>query len=156
MNIPLHRLTSAQVKVWLMGGELQRQQAENLRRRYPGGVGVLSPTQCLFAYVRPDGSVQSLTPPFRRYLISEIANRPTLEQCPCAEYFDPESGGPWKLRARDGEHHPICQYKPTSMTVFNLLMRAHREENAKRPDDMRRAEERALGVRGEKTRVTLR
>lgn len=117
---PLHRLNTPQTKVWLISEGAKRQIAAALVRRYPGGVGVLSATQRLFALVDPRGNVRALPPPHRRYEMWQISNRPDLPECPCANFFDPEVGGAWRECGYEAGHHPLCQFDRTSEKVFVL------------------------------------
>jgi hypothetical protein len=152
-EIPLHRFNQPQTKVWLLGGVLRAMLVNHLRQHYPGGCGVLSATNYHIAFVLPNGNVRELAPPYRRYPMWMIANRPAPPICQCAEFFDPESGRPWKLRARDGEHHPVCQFSRSSGEVFNRIERAHLEGQKMRPDEWIRMRERAEGTRDEKRRL---
>jgi hypothetical protein len=91
-----------------------------------------------------------MAPPFNWYSRHDIANKPELQACPCANFYDPEIQGPWKLR-NSSEHHPICQFDQTSMETFNRLSRAHSEGTRKRADDWTRTREEVRGERGAKT-----
>jgi hypothetical protein len=103
---------------------MKHQMASALIRRYPGGVGILSATQRLFALVDPRGNVRELPPPHKRYEMWQIANRPMVPECPCADYFDPEVEGCWRERGSNAGHHPLCQFDRSSASVF---VRAARE-----------------------------
>lgn len=124
---PLHRLNRPQTKIWLISEHARRQIASNLARQYRGGVGVLSATQLHFAFVDPRGAITELKLPLRRYEMWQIANRPQVLECPCANYFDPEVEGPWRERGSEG-HHPLCQFDRTSQSVFS---RAAKEAHAR-------------------------
>lgn len=120
-HVPVHRLNTPQIKLWLFGGDIRRRMASNLAKRYKAGCGVCAPTLYLIAYVAPNGSIRELQPPFKKYEMHEIANQPhTSNECQCAEFFDPEVGGPWRERGTDA-HHPLCQFDRTSTTVFKKL-----------------------------------
>ena len=151
-EIPLHRLNQPQTKVWLMGGALRQMMVNHLRQRYPGGCGVLSATNYHFAFVMPNGNVREIPPPYKRYEMWQISNRPATPVCPCGEFFDPESGGPWKLRAREGQHHPVCQFSKSSVETYQRIERAHLEGVKMRPDEWIRMQQRAEGTRDEKRR----
>ena len=119
-HVPLHRLNTPQTKLWLLGGEVRKRMASNLAKLYPSGVGLLSATMLLFAYVNPAGGVRELTPPFKRFQMWQIANQPSeLQECQCAAFFDPESGGAWRDR-NTSEHHPFCQFERVSMKAYEL------------------------------------
>lgn len=129
-----HKLTERQGKVWcLLGkiGESQRAKfASQLAKMYPqNGCGVCSPTMKLVAYVSPRAELRLLVAPFRVIPISAIANKPTIADCACFQFWDPEVKGAWGLRSegereRLGGHHPMCQYKPTATRVHAELFRA--------------------------------
>lgn len=116
-GIPLHRLNTAQTKLWLIQ---PRPMAAFLAKQYKTGVGVLSATLLLFAYVAPDGTIRALTPPFKRYGMWEVANAPSMlyNECACRNYVDPEFGK-WSNRPGATDHHPFCQFDRTAMSVFN-------------------------------------
>lgn len=117
---PIHRLNTPQMKMWLISTSWRREQAARFSERYRGGVGVLSPTMFLFALVDPRGNIVERHPPYHRFEMWQIANRPQTEICPCANFFDPEVGGAWKLRPEweRGIHHPLCQFDQHAKTVF--------------------------------------
>lgn len=115
---PLHRINTPQIKVWLINPEFKRVLGAALIRRYPTGVGVLSPTLRLFALVNPKGVVRELPPPHNRYEMWQIANAPEVPECACANFFDPEVGGAWRERGGDAGHHPLCQFDKTALRVF--------------------------------------
>lgn len=117
---PIHRLNTPQMKMWLASESWKREQASRLSARYREGVGVLSPTMYLFALVDPRGNIRELPPPLHRYQMWQIANQPTVELCPCGEFFYPEVQGPWKLNPEfeRGVHHPLCQFDPHATRVF--------------------------------------
>lgn len=121
-HVALHRLNSPQTVLWLLGGETRRRMAANLVRRYPSGLGVLSATLHLIAYVNPRGGIRELPPPHRRYQMHEISNQPTLVECQCASFYDPESGGPWRDR-QSNEHHPMCQFEKFSIEIYDQASR---------------------------------
>lgn len=117
---PIHRLNTPQMKMWLISVSWRREQAARFSERYRGGVGILSPTMFLFALVDPRGNIVERHPPYHRFEMWQIANRPKTEICPCADFFDPEVGGAWKLRPEweRGVHHPLCQFDRHAKTVF--------------------------------------
>lgn len=119
LPFPLHRLNSPQTKMWLISLHAKRQMASELARKYRGGVGVLSATQRLIATVDPRGAVTELAPPHRRFEMWQLANRPQVPECPCANYFDPEVEGPWSERGEGAGHHPLCQFDQMSQSVFS-------------------------------------
>jgi hypothetical protein len=118
LPFPLHRLNTPQTKVWLISPHGRNSMAVALARMYPGGVGVLSATQRLFAVVDPKGNVRELPPPHNRYEMWQIANAPRVPECPCANFLDPEVQGPWRERGGNAGHHPLCQFDRTAAHVF--------------------------------------
>lgn len=121
-HVPYHKLTVAQGKAWcfprhLGGDEIRRKMADQLAKMYPRhGCGLCSATMALVAYIMPDGRFRMLVAPFKRIPIDAIANKPQSD-CPCQNFLDPESGGPWKKNGRGG-HHPMCQFERGSSEVF--------------------------------------
>lgn len=115
-DLPLHRLNTAQTKLWLIE---PRPMAAFLAKQYRSGVGVLSATLLLFAYVAPNGTIRTLTPPFRRYQMWQVANAPSPQyrECACRNFFDPEFGR-WDERPKVNDHHPFCQFDRSAMAVF--------------------------------------
>ena len=119
-DFPLHRLNVPRTKMWLISDANKRRTSDALSKLYRGGVGVCSATLRLMALVAPNGTYRELAPPFRKYEMWQIANKPhTLGlECQCAEYFDPEVGGPYRERGPAAGHHPMCQFDQTSSVVF--------------------------------------
>lgn len=106
-------------KMWFISIESRRQIARKLVQIYRGGCGVVSPTlQRLFAVVEPSGAVRDLAPPHHLVEMWELANAPKADgECACANFVDPEIGGPWRLRQTE-EHHPMCQFDRHAMRTF--------------------------------------
>jgi len=131
-GFPLHRLNSAEIKLWMMTSARPIIARSLLRRRYPGGFGVLTPHLRLICRVDPrvlqasgfglraSGGVTELQPPFTQFQMWQIANIPRAPVCACHNYYDPEAQGPWSLRpeADRGEHHPMCQFDRHAVPVF--------------------------------------
>jgi hypothetical protein len=138
---PLHRLNTPQTKLWLIFPSMKSQMASALVKKYPGGVGILSATQRLFALVDPRGNVRDLPPPHRRYEMWQIANQPRVPECPCADYFDPEVAGCWRERGENAGHHPLCQFDRSSATVFVRAAREAHEQIAKGGEAQKRPDE---------------
>jgi hypothetical protein len=118
-EFPLHRLNIPRTKMWLISPANKRRTADALAKLYRGGVGVCSATLRLMAMVAPNGTFRELAPPFRKYEMWQIANKPHAigMECPCAEYFDPEVGGAYRMRGTN-DHHPMCQFDQTAQVVF--------------------------------------
>lgn len=152
-EVPLHRLNTPQTLLWNFGGNVRRKMANHLSKRYPTGVGVLNRSQDLVAFVAPNGNIRELKPPFTRYEMWQIANRPRPLQCPCAEFFDPEIQGPWRDRGLEGEHHPFCQFDRTAQLAYTKTLREAQAGASKmRPDAWYRSRQFVRGERGEKSR----
>lgn len=120
-HVPIHRLNSPQTLLWLFGGEPQRRMASNLAKRYPCGVGVCAATLRLIAFVDPKGNARHLPPPHKLYEMHQISNQPLVTECQCADFFDPEIGGPWRMRGTE-DHHPLCQFERVAGTVYKHMM----------------------------------
>lgn len=148
-SVPLHLLTANETKLWAAGGQLQRALAAKLANQYRSGAGVLAWTGYLIAYVQPNGIARCLAPPFTHHERHEIANKPTPADCPCAEFYDPEHGGPWKHR-NSADHHPACQFDRDAIKTITENNRLH-GQGMGRPDLLIRLREEARGERGAKT-----
>ncbi len=119
-GFPLHRLNTPLTKIWLISKMMQRRLATAIvkKRGYTGGVGICAANMDLIALVDPAGRVRELPPPFRRYELWQTANQPAAQiDCPCGDFFDPESGGPWRERGGH-DHHPLCQFEMTAGKTF--------------------------------------
>lgn len=118
---PIHRLNTPQMAVWMISVTARREFASNLVKRpeYAGGVGLLSPELYLFSLVDPRGTIRELPPPHRVFEMWQIANQPELQRCPCANFIELESEGPWSESGKEG-HHPLCQFDPTGAVVFDI------------------------------------
>lgn len=166
LHLPLHLLTKEQTKLWLKSRVLRRIIAQELLRRYPFGCHVLAWNGLRhFCNVDPQGNIHELLPPWRQYHRSQIANKPPVTECACADCHHPEYGQ-WRHHpdyAR-GRHHPFCEFDQTSSTVYRevfLLATGGQTEYDPqigkvrhielRPDEYDRARERAEGKRQEKT-----
>jgi hypothetical protein len=127
-----HWLSPLHTRLWAFGGLVRRKLASHLGKRYPSGVGVVSETCRLIAYVSGSGAVRELMPPHRRIEAHQMANRYAVPECPCANYFDPESRGAWRDSGKSG-HHPVCQFERVAQRVFTKA--AHRATAIKPKDD---------------------
>lgn len=140
---PIHRLNTPQIQVWLISVTARREFASNLVKRpeYSGGVGLLSPDLHLFAVVDPHGNIRELPPPHRVFEMWQIENQPDLPRCPCANFIELESGGPWAESGKEG-HHPLCQFDPTGAIVFGIASKKalHRVGVEVRGDSLVRVE----------------
>lgn len=149
---PLHQLTNGQTRAWVHGGRVIRHGlAQNVLQNYKStGCGLVGYRGHLIAYVRPNGSIQELRPPFHQVYRREVDNKPSPQTCACRNFFDVESQGPWKDRGQD-RHHPFCEFSTFSHETFDAMLMKHQEGKSLRPDEHLRTEERVAGRRGEKT-----
>lgn len=148
-DVPLHMLTGNETKMWLGAGALRKAIAEKIRFNYPSGAAVLSISGHLIAYVQPNGAVRELPPPHRRFEKWQIANKPKPNECACREFYDPEIGGPWRLRGTD-DHHPVCEFDQHAVRVLTRNNELH-AQGEQRPDLLLRLREVERGERGNKT-----
>ena len=165
MTLPLHLLTNRQTKLWVTLPGVRRVMAQELLRRYPNGCHVLAWRGLKhFCNVDPVGRVHELPPPFRQYDRSQIANKPHVPDCACADMHHEEYGS-WRNHPdfQKGLHHPYCQFDATSEQVYRevFLLKTGGETHfpsvgkvrtiPTRPDEVDRARERAQGKRNEKS-----
>jgi len=120
-HVPIHRMNSLQATAWVRGGEPRRFLGAFFAKTYPDGCAVTECGYRLIGWVDKKGNCFDIPPPHRSIHFSKVANAPKADfDCPCREFYDPEIGGPWKLR-NSSEHHPQCQFEPASMKVWALL-----------------------------------
>lgn len=120
-GFPLHRFNTAQTKAWLRLPNMRPFMADKLAKKYKSGVGVLSATLRLFLLIQPDGKYRELPPPWVEYEMWQVANAPSpVSECACRDYYDPEVGGPWKMRDGKLGHHPHCQFRDTAALGFEI------------------------------------
>jgi len=121
---PLHRLSQPAFKLFAMGGQLRKRVISSLIERYRCSVGVCTPTGYLVAHVTRDGRVHELPAPHRHFHNWQMSNIKEHTTCPCREYLDPESGGPWKERPEGQRtHHPACEYHVQAQRNYDLFAR---------------------------------
>ena len=151
LPFPLYRMNTPQTTVWHMSEYARNQFAKNLVKKYKGGIGILSFDQLLIAKVDPRGNIQLLPAPHKRFEMWQIANRPELEECPCANFIDLEVEGPWRERGGRYGHHPFCQFDKTAAPVFDRAGKEARSRLSQghgpqeRPDEWLRMREEANG-----------
>lgn len=146
---PLHRLNTAQTKAWLRYPNTRPFAASQLAKKYGNrGCGLLSATMALFVLVDPRGKYQELSPPFKTFDMWQVDNAPYhYTECACRDYYDPEVGGPWRLRGEEAGHHPFCQFSKTAVPVFQKCYTSAVERSSKqltpqaRPDEWARAKD---------------
>lgn len=156
-GFPLIRMNTAVTEAFLVPA-FRRQMAYNWLQKYGRqGVGLCTNKLKLVAYVRPNGTLHILRPPFVRFQMWQMANAPrvfSVEQpCACAGFFDPEVQGPWKERGLHPQHHhPFCQFSPSADNVFRraadeAFERLKRHQNPQaRPDEWLRMQREASGA----------
>lgn len=155
-DFPLFRLNSLQVKYWIAGGDFKRQIANLVSKTYKTGTVMLNPQLFAIGTVDPRGNAADLNPPFKRFEMWQVCNKPSVKymQCACRNYFDPEVQGPWHLRDKErgrDQHHPHCQFDRTAKVVWtkNHDSAFHRISEKKtpqaRPDEWVRTRTEVLG-----------
>lgn len=143
----LIRMNSAVTKAFLIP-RLRAELAKNwLAKHGREGVGLCSNTLYLIAYLRPNGTIHELKPPFKQFEMWQMANAPPVhgegvKLCACRNFFDPEVGGQWKDRGLPPDHHhPMCQFSRTAVVVFDESYRSASERRSRglspqsRPDE---------------------
>lgn len=155
-GFPLVRMNTAVTQGFFFKS-VRAQLAKNwLRKHGPQGVGLCNPKLQLIAFLRPNGTVQELSPPFKEFAMWQMANAPPVQSrseqtCACAGYFDPEVGGPWAERGLPpNHHHPFCQFARTAQQVFDVSkasaenrVREGRATAQERPDEWIRRQKQA-------------
>ena len=122
-GFPLIRMNSAVTRAFFVPAFRERMVQNWLQKYGRQGVGLCTNTLRLIAYVRPNGTLHELKPPFVRFRMWQMANAPRVfsaeQPCACAGFFDPEVQGPWKERGlHPRHHHPFCQFSPSAESVF--------------------------------------
>lgn len=157
-GFPLVRMNTAITRAFFIPS-VRAQLANNwLRKHGRQGVGLCNHRLQLIAFLRPNGTVKELTPPFQTFQMWQMANAPPVQSkseqtCACAGFFDPEVGGPWRDRGLGPDHHhPFCQFARTAQAVFDTsAASAHhrlsegRETAQARPDEWVRRQKEAEG-----------
>ena len=149
-DLPIHRFNQPQTMAWISNRVLQRVMATELAKRYSGGVFISAATNKIFDVVDPWGNPRMLPRPWRTCEMWQITNKPGTPVCQCADWFYPEFGGAWKLGAKDGVHHPMCQFDRTAVPVYDRTVRHHEPEELKlnkpasRPDAWERTRQDVL------------
>ena len=155
---PLHRLNTGQMRSWLLFPPLRMEMASFLSKNYKTGCVVLSPELRAFAVVTPNGKINKLDFPFRKYLFWQISNKPSARygECACRTFYDPESGGKWGDRDKERGldlHHPHCQGREVAIATwardFQSADARVKEGRApqERPDEWIRTAEKLEGKR---------
>ena len=119
MTYPIHRLTQSQSAIWFLNNGLTRGLINNLAHQYPGGVQVASVLLRVIAIIKGN-EVTRLPPPFVQVDMYQIANKPTSNECVCAEWYVPERGEAWGTSNRD-KHHPVCNFQEGAVANFNKM-----------------------------------
>lgn len=119
-GFPLHRLNTAQTRAWVKFPNARAFAASQIAKKYGNrGAGLLDANLFLFTLVRPNGTFEELPPPYKQFEMWQVDNAPHYwEECACRNYYDPEVGGPWRVRGPDAGHHPFCQFSKTAVPVY--------------------------------------
>lgn len=131
-DLPLIRLDVSQTKLWWMptkDGHMGLTATKQLIGRVMGkryGTCIIL-TDDLYAVAKSDhaGRLELASAPYRRFEMWQIHNQPELVKCHCANFLDPETQGPWRLR-NSNRHHPMCVYDRPAMAVFQQFAGANR------------------------------
>lgn len=145
-GFPLFRMNSDMIKYWLLGGQLRRGLANTIAKTWKTGVVILNPNLYAIGTVTPNGVCTDLTPPFHKFEMWQICNKPSVRynECACRGYYDPEVGGCWGERDKERGmdiHHPHCQFERTSQKGFNRAYKSGHARSAaglnpqERPDE---------------------
>jgi hypothetical protein len=124
-GFPLHRLNTAETVGWVSFANSRRSFASVLAKKYRlTGVGLISSSGYLFVIIDAGGDYRSLKPPWKRFEMWQLANKPEHKtECACVNFLDPEVGGSWKERDGKEGHHPFCQFARTAAPVFQKFMK---------------------------------
>ena len=123
-GFPLIRMNSAITRAYFVPALRERMLAHWLEKYGRQGVGLCTNVLKLIAFIRPNGTLHELQPPFRRFQMWQMANAPKVfsavePTCACGGYYDPEVGGAWRERGLGPtHHHPFCQFSRTSQRVW--------------------------------------
>lgn len=69
-----------------------------------------------------NGTLEVFRPPYYRTEMWRLVNKPEKTECKCADFYDPEVQGPWRLR-QSTRHHPFCVYDRPSPVLFKQFER---------------------------------
>lgn len=120
-NLPLVRLDAGQTKFWWLSPGTRLLVARVFSKRY-GECIVLTFDLLAVARVGSKGQLELAHFPYHRYEMWQVHNKPPLDECKCADFYDPEVLGPWRLRNSE-RHHPMCIYDRPASIVFNQFAR---------------------------------
>lgn len=123
-GFPLIRMNSAITQAFFVP-TFRAQLTENWMQKHGRqGVGLCNSELRLIAWLRPNGTILELQPPFKVFEMWQMSNAPPVtsssqQQCACRDYYDPEVGGAWKERGLPAwHHHPFCQFSKSAQKVF--------------------------------------
>lgn len=136
---PIHRMTTPMWKVWLNKrmAPVKKPMVQALIALYKRNFLLCTPFYDIIVRVEYRTSkIHELPFPWRKCPQHMIANKPEPEECPCANYYYPECGGPWRDMGRPDQHHPVCQHAKHAAAVFNAVTAIPITEQ--RPDEMER------------------
>lgn len=141
-KIRVHRLDLQETRAWWFNDDLRRKIATHLRHeRYAGELSeivIVGPTCVAIGIVSPAGAYKRLEAPQPRYPMWRVDNQPDPASCHCAEFYEPDIAGPWRLK-RQNAHHRFCQYHRHAVANFNAEVardRAARPEVYDQIDDL--------------------
>lgn len=152
-GMPLIRMNTAVSKAFFFPKMREAMAKQWIEKHGRQGVGLCTNVLKLVAFVRPDGTIALLKPPFRKFEMWQMANAPKVhtqveQACACANYWDPDINGPWKAHGYPPDrHHPFCQFSRSGVIVFDKSYRSavpRYDEGLspqKRPDEWRKLQE---------------
>ena len=118
---PLIRLDPNQSRLWWLNQGGRQLIARVFARRY--GTCIVLTDDCLaVGKVDARGGIELARAPYHRHQMWEVHNKPVLAECHCADFIDPEIGGPWRNRNSE-RHHPMCIYDRPAAAVFGHFAR---------------------------------
>lgn len=120
-DLPLVRLDAGQSKFWWISPGARLLVARVFSKKY-GECIVLTFDLLAVARVSSKGQLELARFPYRRHEMWQVANKPSEVECKCADFYDPEIGGAWRLRNSE-RHHPMCIYERPAPIVFNQFAR---------------------------------
>lgn len=120
-DLPLARLDVSQSKFWWLSPAARLLVARVFSKRY-GECLILTFDLLAVGKAHKNGQLEVLRPPYYRFEMWQIANKPEVTECKCAEFYDPEVQGPWRLRQSE-RHHPFCIYDRPSTRVYAEFVR---------------------------------
>lgn len=149
---PLFRCNRALFRYWTARGILRRNLANTISKTWRSGAVILTPALYAVGTVDPRGNANDLPPPYKKFEMWQICNKPSAfyRECACRLFYDPESGDEWgkrdEFRAKD-QHHPHCQFERRAVEGWkrDYLSAVRRQSEGltpqARPDEWQRTRE---------------